>query len=188
MRRIMQTQPPGTPGRAELIRPGRRRPGRSSRAWPATPMPCWSCSPGRTARCQTGSQTPASPATPWPGWGPLVAHRAVLPGSRAGMGGGRRRAGRCRAAGATAVWLVLRWGRHRTWLVGPLPGLAGQSRVARTSGGPFDRGRRIGNIGALVADPPRAVRPGRVVLLAGGILGGRLQLTGHARGSTPSVC
>jgi hypothetical protein len=33
---------------------------------------------------------------------------------------------------------------------------------SRTGSGPFDRGRRIGNIGALVADPAGAVRPARV--------------------------
>jgi hypothetical protein len=50
---VMQIEPAGT-------WPGATRPARPPAAWPiiprwpATPMAGWSCSPGRTARCQTG--------------------------------------------------------------------------------------------------------------------------------------
>ena len=54
MRRIMQTQPPGTPGRAELIRPGRRRPGRSSRAGPRRRCPAGAARPAERRAAKPG--------------------------------------------------------------------------------------------------------------------------------------
>jgi len=69
MRGVMQIEPAGTwPGGTRLAWPTAAW--TIVPHWPATPMAGWSCSPGRTVRCQTGhdgaAETRIARSTPPP--------------------------------------------------------------------------------------------------------------------------